>query len=94
MTVTRVPVNREHIRRGKCNSILHCPIALALIEKTGMEITVWRLRIDVGRDGTTDQYALNPEITGWIDRFDNNLPVEPFTLTLDEENRVAQREEQ
>ncbi|QGF20193.1 hypothetical protein SEA_SIXAMA_14 [Gordonia phage Sixama] len=84
-------VSEDHIREGKKNSALSCPIALA-IKGSDQEIGY----TCVGREDASvewwkasnsklirrGEYKLPKEAQTFVHNVDNGLPVEPFTFTM------------
>ena len=83
-TVTRVSVTAEHIAAGTPRSCGECPIALALLAafpdaiRVDVDTESARLYAPEGRY----RAAMPPEAGEFISRFDDELPVEPFTFNL------------
>lgn len=84
-----VNVTEEDIRDGARLDTECCPVALALERQFGLGwVYVDELKIDgvVGNDGPEFGCYLNPpEVVEFIDAFDNERPVKPFSFTLPDE---------
>lgn len=81
----RVTVSQAHIDRGTPLTCGFCPLALALQEQTGER---WHVIApfavpNVRLCDATARVPLPPEATRFIERFDGDLPVEPFSFTFD-----------
>ena len=85
MRAVEVTVTARHIDEGVPCTTTRCPVALAIME------TVRPVRVDVQAGvinfgtGPGQYTAVVPpdEVTWFVDEFDDLLPVEPFTFTLE-----------
>jgi len=86
----RVEVTAQNILDGKPNDRHRCPIALAIAQRLSCHVLV-----DADRYSLTDYRPLNPcpfwrglplKAREFINRFDNHLPVAPFTFQTQKSN--------
>lgn len=86
-TLFYVDICDRHIESGQPREIQYCPIALAVKEALA---TARRIAVDAEclefetRPYSLCLFRLSNEATNFITRFDSGLPVEPFTLLLEE----------
>src|SRR5271170_7675821 len=76
-------VTKSHIATGKQSST-QCPIALALIDKRYEEVNVGELKDEAYfyYEGVDYIAELSKRAIKFIDKFDNNEPVKPFSFRL------------
>jgi len=88
----QIQVTETDIRKGKCANSLECAVALALQRSFLHDENDHRA--SVALDITDNKWAYVGSVKGitvdlpetaqqWIKRYDANLPVEPFTFTVD-----------
>ena len=88
----RVHVTEDHIKSGRRNTCLYCPIAIALTEQHG-EMGIWQVgSVAVHLFSPTDtiprtrtKYLLPFRARAFILNLDEGLPVKPFSFTMLEE---------
>ena len=77
-------VTQDHIENGTIGSGRRCPVALCLQENFNKDSIVFTGRVQMsynrGKYRTPESYALSPDITHWISRFDAGLNVSKITL--------------
>ena len=82
----RVQVAKQHIRNGRRNSTVACPIALAILDlyPNSTLIVVTGEIIAVKIDGWWSECNhLSDEVKTFISRFDHGVKVKPDTLDID-----------
>lgn len=77
-----VRVKQKHIKLGQAENAYHCPIALALREKTGLN---WGISYQTGAscfdtDRRFQQVSLSRSVRRFMISFDNHQLVKPFTF--------------
>ena len=89
LTKVTANVEQEHIDNGEIESCYDCPIALALIDQgyTFVSITEDHIRLVVQGKGLAPSKhyiceALPEEMEDFIENFDANKDVVPFTSTF------------
>ena len=80
----KVTVTQEGIDKGAKCSIHTCPIALAVKSKRGIvNVSVMEFHASVRRNGNSvTSYVLPNKARKFVDDFDNNKPVEPFSFEM------------
>ncbi len=80
----QIRVTRKHIKRGKPNESVNCPVALAVAEKSHKRALVDQIDI-VYRAGPNKWYiGKTPDIAAaFIEDFDIGKQVKPFTFECD-----------
>jgi len=84
MKTLKVRVTREHIKMGKRVTLTMCPIALAL-KPLYPEVSVDSYHIRLKRFTNTKpsvEVTTPRKASEFVQAFDGNLPVKPFTFTL------------
>jgi len=78
-------VTQEHIDRGVQDECDRCPVALAIAEQTPFPFGFVEAYGDyIMWSCVIDQYARAPfEVNRFITRFDDGLPVAPFSFELE-----------
>lgn len=76
----KITVTQEHIEDGKAEDELACPIALALRQQTNEDLAVFSF--DAFRSGVSKSIPLPKIASDFINAFDYDKPVEPFTFDL------------
>ena len=69
---------KKDIKSGKAGSSCFCPVALAMERVLGAPVEVWRHTLWF--KGII--YELPYKVMEFIKRFDNGLPVKPFSFTI------------
>lgn len=77
-----VHVTEKHIRAGSKSNCFTCPVALALKDASGKPWNVGTTGVFPIPDSDRNM-RLPEEVTRFIRSFDLELPVKPFTFTLD-----------
>lgn len=80
--MTHVNVTQEHIDRGIPKSKCSCPIALALQELGCQTIAVDTDQISYTENSEWVYWRTPAKTASFIFRFDNEMPVEPFSFEL------------
>lgn len=79
--MTTIHVTQDHIDSGLPAEPCYCPVALALEEQLG---GVWFVDRGYLYKSSGSIFVNTPGIVlNFIDRFDEDLPVEPFSFELD-----------
>jgi hypothetical protein len=83
--MTTITVTAEHIAKGVPESCRHCPVALAIKDALpGIElIAVDDTRVHLGGAACDVKIDLPPAAQHFIEAFDCDDPVEPFSFTVD-----------
>lgn len=79
MSVT-INVTQQHIDNGVSGDPHTCPVALAIHETTGrnhVKVEAYQFTID------DNAYFMPSSVRNFIDAFDSNEPVQPFSFVLD-----------
>jgi hypothetical protein len=76
-----VNVTAEHIANGQRAVAAACPVAIALSEQTGLPVRVG-IHTAIGESYTSRHAELPLKAVRWIERFDYDQPVEPFSFEL------------
>lgn len=76
-----VKVTETHIKRGKRVHSTFCPVALALKPHLkGKSFGVMYESVRIGSHPVEEYFPLSKKVQKFIQKFDNNLPVKPFTF--------------
>lgn len=91
MRTVEITVTAEHIAAGKQCDCVKCPVALAIKDALHpLSIDVQSDLINFGLPGGRYSPVHPPEeVSYFVDEFDDGLPVEPFTFTLELPDEVA-----
>jgi len=82
MKSLKVRVTAKDIRAGVREKAEWCPVALAIGRVTGVRPSVYADHVRVYVEGGFYEVTLPGKVLRFIDSFDNNTHVEPFTFTL------------
>lgn len=90
MRTVQISVTADHITRGaRCDSV-RCPVALAIKDALHLSVDVQEDLINFGiPTGMFSPVATPQEAGHFVDEFDDGLPVQPFTFTLEVPDEVA-----
>lgn len=81
--MARFQVTQEHIDRRGATS-MNCPVALAVRDAGYAGIAIGSATaLNLGRTDSTPTWPLPKEVVSWIDRYDDELPVEPFEFEME-----------
>lgn len=80
--VTQKDIDRATKLRSTHPKRTHCPIALAVKRKTHKKIYVHFTYFTLLNGKRTQFYSLPYEATKFIEKFDDRLPVKPFTFEV------------
>ena len=78
-----VKVMQRHIDKGIGGDCGKCPIALALLDVGFTHVDVDTNNIMINYKDKTYYIDLPDEAVEFIERFDNELPVNPFSFSID-----------
>ena len=82
MTLLNVTVTEDHIARGERGQCSSCPLALAVLDATGLTPSVSLRRVLIpGMSG--DWIFLPDKAIRFRERFDDGKKVTPFSFTLE-----------
>lgn len=76
----KVDVTTEHISKGSRSAPTSCPISLVLADM-GFSNYVWDYEIEI--ESTGGKYSMPTNAIGFIQDFDAEFPVDPFSFELD-----------
>lgn len=77
----KIKVEQRHINAGCRHRCKECPVALAILEATGVEVAVYP--ISGVYFGNQVVVGIPWEVSHFIGEFDHGLPVQPFEFVLD-----------
>jgi hypothetical protein len=90
MRTVEVSVTSAHIGQGIRRDGFRCPVALAITEVTGdLDVEVEEDNIGFWVDGRFEYVRTPEEVAFFADEFDDGLPVQPFTFTLEVPDAVG-----
>lgn len=91
MKAVEISVTAEHINTGEQCSSDSDAVALAIMEALHpLSIDVTAEFIHFGLPGGRYSPVVTPEeVSYWVDEFDDGLPVQPFTFTLEVPDEVT-----
>jgi hypothetical protein len=91
-----IHVTAEDIANGRPGAAMTCPVALAVkrtfsnalsvcVVNNGPNVRLYPgyIRVRKSVEVSGDRYALSQEVSDFIRRVDNGLPVQPFSFVLD-----------
>lgn len=82
MAMMKIEVTEQDIKDGKPGQCVYCPIAIALKRETGWIWSVMYYSADTLL-GPFHRAIMPPAAQSWIEDFDNNESVYPFSFDLD-----------
>lgn len=85
MSLLKVRVTREDIRKGRAGNCRRCPVARAVRRQGFRGVRVWYDTILT----QSANFAMTKRSTRFVRRFDNDQPVMPTTFTLREQELSA-----
>lgn len=77
-----ITVTEEHIKKGKRQSCIECPIALAINDAAVFSTRAVVKHVSVREDNSLLTIPLPRKATSFIYHFDAAEPVEPFSFHL------------
>lgn len=84
----RIKITADHINRGKQQRTCQCPVAIAILETTGIRYEVYKTFMQP-LDNRERRIMNSPAVVQFISDFDAGRPCKPFAFTLS--HRVKHR---